>query len=128
MIEDLRICSPAQVGYYAGLIESLFALATFTTVLAWGTFSDRFGRKRALLLGLAGASLSVVGFGFSSTSLVTMIVFRSLGGLLCGNVAVIKSMLGELTDESNQARAFSSLPISELLSWDGSSHRITSDS
>lgn len=36
MIEDLDLTEPQNVGYFAGIIESLFALTTFMTVLAWG--------------------------------------------------------------------------------------------
>lgn len=45
MIEDLHIASdPADVTYYAGIIESLFAFTTFMTVLLWGRLSDRIGK------------------------------------------------------------------------------------
>jgi MFS family permease len=95
MIEDLNITEPSKVPYYSGLIESIFALSTFLSVLPWGRLSDRIGRKPVMILGLCGASVSVIAFGFSQTFWM-MVVFRALGGLLNGNVAVIKSMLGEV--------------------------------
>jgi hypothetical protein len=35
-----------------------------------------------------------------------MIVIRCLSGALCGNVAVVRASLGDLTDESNSTEAF----------------------
>ncbi|GAA5847710.1 hypothetical protein JCM9279_004995 [Rhodotorula babjevae] len=101
---------PRKIGYYAGIIESLFAFTTFTTVLAWGRLSDRIGRKPVLIIGLTGVTLSIVSFGLSK-SFAGLVVSRCMGGALNGNVAVIKSVLGEITDESNQGRAFSFLPL-----------------
>ncbi|KAL8289976.1 hypothetical protein RQP46_002915 [Phenoliferia psychrophenolica] len=111
MLEDLKVTDdPKRIGYYAGIIEGLFALCTFCTVLAWGRLSDRIGRKPVLCIGLMGVALSNILFGIS-TSFPMMVVARCLGGALNGNVAVIKSTLGEITDDSNQGRAFSFLPL-----------------
>ncbi|GAA5893320.1 hypothetical protein JCM8208_004408 [Rhodotorula glutinis] len=101
---------PRKIGYYAGIIESLFAFTTFSTVLAWGRLSDRIGRKPVLIIGLTGVTLSIVSFGLSK-SFTGLVISRCMGGALNGNVAVIKSVLGEITDESNQGRAFSFLPL-----------------
>ncbi|KAG9118716.1 hypothetical protein FRC07_006640 [Ceratobasidium sp. 392] len=40
-----------------------------------------------------------------------MLISRALSGALNGNVAVIKSVLGEITDETNQGTAFAYLPL-----------------
>ena len=43
-LEDLHVTDdPSKIGYYAGAIESIFALTTFMTVLSWGRLSDRIG-------------------------------------------------------------------------------------
>jgi len=71
---------------------------------------SRLGRKPVLLIGLTGVTISIIAFGLSK-SFTALIVSRCIGGALNGNVAVIKGTLGELTDETNQARAFSVLPL-----------------
>ena len=49
-------------------------------------------------------------FGLSRT-FAGLVVSRSLNGALNGNIGVIKSIMGELTDETNVARAFAWQPL-----------------
>ena len=46
-----------------------------------------------------------------STSLIGIMSSRILAGAFSGNLGVLNSMLGELTTSSNQAKAFTTLPI-----------------
>ncbi|KAJ3568782.1 hypothetical protein NP233_g5486 [Leucocoprinus birnbaumii] len=98
-----------KVGYYAGLIESLFFATEALTVLHWGRLSDRIGRKPVILIGLIGICFSMLFFGLSR-SFWTLVVSRCLCGLLNGNVGVMKSVVGELTDSSNRAEGFALIP------------------
>ncbi|KAK9900843.1 MFS general substrate transporter [Cystobasidium minutum MCA 4210] len=113
MLESLGV-EPSKVGYKAGIIEALFTFAQFCTILQWGRLSDRIGRKPVILLGLAGCSVSCFAFGLSR-SFVAMVLTRALAGVLNGNVGVIKASLGELSDHTNEARAFVFLPPSWTL-------------
>jgi MFS family permease len=99
-----------KVGYYAGLIESLFFATQALTILQWSRTSDRIGRKPVLLLGIFGLSLSMLCFGLSRT-LLGLILSRCITGALNGNIGVMKSMMGELTDSTNMAQGFSLMPI-----------------
>ncbi|KAF5359757.1 hypothetical protein D9756_003026 [Leucocoprinus leucothites] len=99
-----------KVGYYAGLIESLFFATEALTVLQWSRLSDYIGRKPVLLTGLIGSSLSMLCFGLSR-SFWTLVISRCLCGLLNGNIGVMKSVMGELTDTSNRAEGFSLMPV-----------------
>ncbi|KAF8886144.1 major facilitator superfamily domain-containing protein [Infundibulicybe gibba] len=99
-----------KVGYYAGLIESLFFLTEAIMVLQWSRLSDRVGRRPVLLFGLVGASLSMLLFGLSRT-FWTLVISRCLCGLLNGNSGIMKSVMGELTNSSNRAQAFSLTPV-----------------
>lgn len=102
--------SPGDVGFYAGIIESLFALSMTLTILFWGSLSDRIGRKPVLLMGLTGVAMSATLFGLSRT-FWWAVVARASAGATNGNVAIVKSVMGEITDETNQARAFGLLPL-----------------
>ncbi|KAF8813404.1 major facilitator superfamily transporter [Phlegmacium glaucopus] len=99
-----------KIGYYAGLIESLFFATEALTVFQWSRTSDRIGRKPVLLIGLAGTFLSMQLFGLSRT-FWTLVISRCLCGLLNGNIGVMKSCMGELTDPTNRAEAFALMPV-----------------
>ncbi|KAF8589035.1 member of major facilitator superfamily multidrug-resistance, DHA1 sub-family [Ramaria rubella] len=103
-----------KVGYYTGIIDSLFYLAEALTILQWGRLSDRIGRRPVLLIGLFGLSLSMFLFGLAHAFWL-VVASRAIGGLLNGNIGVIKSTIGELTDDTNVAQAFAMLPITFAL-------------
>ncbi|EAL22609.1 hypothetical protein CNBB2410 [Cryptococcus deneoformans B-3501A] len=106
MVEELQVTdNPDHVGFYSGLVESVFAFVQFFTVYHWAQLSDCIGRKPVLLLGLTGVAISGSLFGLAS-SFWMMILFRSLNGALNGNVAVVKAAIGDITDESNSTEAF----------------------
>jgi len=100
----------SKVGYYVGIMQSLFFLTQAFTVLHWSRLSDHVGRKPVILIGLLGLSLSMYCFGLSRT-FGGLILSRALNGALNGNIGVIKSMMAELTDSTNIAQAYSYMPI-----------------
>jgi MFS family permease len=99
-----------QVGLYVGLIASAFALAQFATNFGWGLLSDRIGRKPIVLLGTFLTALCFVLFGMCRT-LWQAVFVQALMGSVNGNQGVISTCLGEITDRSNQSRAFTYLPV-----------------
>ncbi|EIN12346.1 MFS general substrate transporter [Punctularia strigosozonata HHB-11173 SS5] len=94
-----------EVGYYVGAIESLFALVQMIFLMPWGWASDRYGRKPVLLVSLLGTVLSTILFGFS-THLWQMFAARAISGLFGGNAVVVRTLFAEMSDSTNQARAF----------------------
>jgi MFS family permease len=101
---------PSQIGLYVGTIASSFALAQFATNFFWGWLSDRIGRKPVVMLGTVLTAACFVAFGFCKT-LWQAVVVQALMGLVNGNQGVISTCLGEITDRSNQSKAFVYLPV-----------------
>ncbi|KAH8984553.1 MFS general substrate transporter [Lactarius hatsudake] len=99
-----------KVGYYAGLLVSLHFAAQAVSVLQWSRLSDNVGRKPVLLCGLLGTVVSSVLFGLSR-SFPALVFSRCFHGMLNGNVSVMKSMMAELTDETNLARGSSLIQV-----------------
>ncbi|KAF2749040.1 MFS general substrate transporter [Sporormia fimetaria CBS 119925] len=99
-----------EVGVYTGVIASAFALAQFGTNYFWGSLSDRIGRKPVILVGTLLTAVSFVAFGFSK-KLWHAILVQAFMGLVNGNQGIVSTCLGEITDRSNQSRAFTYLPV-----------------
>ncbi|KDQ11871.1 hypothetical protein BOTBODRAFT_34961 [Botryobasidium botryosum FD-172 SS1] len=112
LVRDLDITggNPKAVGYYVGLIESIFFLTEAVFVLQWGRLSDRIGRRPVLLMGLLGLALSSSSFGLAKT-FFQLVLARAAAGALNGNIGVIKSVLAEITTSQTQAQAFGCMPI-----------------
>ncbi|TRM65076.1 major facilitator superfamily domain-containing protein [Schizophyllum amplum] len=112
LIRDIGITNgdETKVGHYVGLLQSLFFLTQAMTVLHWSRTSDRVGRKPVILIGLFGLSVSMYLFGLSKT-FTGLVLSRALNGALNGNIGVIKSMMAEMTDETNIAVAYAYMPI-----------------
>ncbi|KAI5988258.1 MFS general substrate transporter [Pisolithus marmoratus] len=99
-----------KIGYYAGVIESLFYVTQALTILSWSRLSDHVGHKPVLLVGLMGLSVSNLCFGLSRM-FWALVASRCIAGALNGNVGVMKSIIGEITDDTNMAQAFALIPI-----------------
>lgn len=110
MIASFPDVTENQVGLYVGLLASAFALAQLATNLIWGYLADHIGRKPVMLLGTSLLCICFAAFGFCSRYWHIILVHVAMG-LLNGNAAVVPTCLGELTDRSNQSRAFTWLPV-----------------
>ncbi|EEQ29829.1 hypothetical protein McanMca71_007516 [Microsporum canis] len=103
----------STISSQTGILQAAFTGAQFVTAVFWGRLADAesIGRKRVLLIGLLGACISTLGFGFSK-SFATAAVFRTLGGMLNSNAGVMRTMISEIVVERKyQSRAFLLLPM-----------------
>ncbi|KAK1980536.1 major facilitator superfamily transporter [Colletotrichum cereale] len=96
----------ADVGFYSGLIESLFSLTQAIFMVYWGKLSDRVGRKPVLVFSLVGVTLATSIFGMAQT-IWQMILFRCLAGVFGGTIVTMRTMIAEHSTSKTQARAFS---------------------
>ncbi|KAL5383505.1 hypothetical protein DPSP01_005901 [Paraphaeosphaeria sporulosa] len=106
MIEKTGGIPKDSVGFYSGLIESLFSLTQMFVMMFWGIAADRFGRKPVLALSLYGVAFCTALFGLSQ-SLWQMVLFRCLAGMFAGTVVTVRAMLTENSTKATQARVFS---------------------
>lgn len=106
MIERNSDLPKADVGFYTGLIESLFSLTQMMVMIFWGRASDRLGRKPVLVFSLIGVAISTGIFGMAR-NLWQMILFRCLAGVFAGTIVTIRTMISEHSTPKTQARSFS---------------------
>lgn len=112
MIRDFQVAPTEQeISKYLGYLASSFAFFQFLFAVQWGKLSNRVGRKPVLLCGLLGTSASLLMFGFS-TNYFMALFSRSLAGALNGNIAVLRTTIGEIcVEKRHQAIGFSTLPL-----------------
>ncbi|CAI5757589.1 unnamed protein product [Candida verbasci] len=112
MIRDFKIAkNPADIATYSGYLSASFALMQCIFCVQWGKATDKYGRKIILMIGLTGTGISMLIFGFSPNFYVAMFA-RCLMGSLNGNIAVLRTCIGEIaTEKRHQAIAFSTLPL-----------------
>jgi len=113
MVSDFMGLAPEdpRVADVVGLFVGLYSICEVFCCVLWGAFADRYGRRPALLIGLAGSAVAPIIFGLGK-SLPVVFVARALDGIFCGNVGVAQTCLGELVDETNEAWAFGMLGLS----------------
>lgn len=80
--------SPGALSRNTGLLAGIYTLALFLFAPLWGRMSDRRGRQRVLLLGLAGFALTLALFALVE-SLALLYVGRFLSGLFASAVAPV---------------------------------------
>ncbi|EIM87736.1 MFS general substrate transporter [Stereum hirsutum FP-91666 SS1] len=99
-----------KTGYYAGIIESVFYIGESLSVVFCARLSDRYARRPILLLGLLGLSISILSFG-SAPSFYLLVISRFFQGCFNGSLGIAKTVLNEITDDGNRARAFRAIPL-----------------
>ncbi|KAI0302844.1 MFS general substrate transporter [Multifurca ochricompacta] len=105
-----------KVGYYTGIIVALHYTLEVTTAIHWNRLSDHIGRRPVVLSCLMGTTISIIVFGLSR-SFWAIVLSRCLHGAVKGNIGTVRSMVAELTDETNVARGFSLTPVTWALGY-----------
>ncbi|OGE54815.1 hypothetical protein PENARI_c005G01570 [Penicillium arizonense] len=106
MVQDNGNVVDSDIGFYSGLIESLFSLTQAIVMIFWGRASDRLGRKPVLVFSLVGVTIATGLFGMART-IPQMILFRCIAGIFAGTIITIRTMVAEHSTPKTQARAFS---------------------
>ena len=88
---------------HVGGLLTVYALASFFTAPLWGAFSDRTGRKKLILIGLIGFSLSFFLFALFMENLPLLYASRVVGGFFSGALyTAVTGFVADMTDEENR--------------------------
>ncbi|KAF8503894.1 major facilitator MFS-1 [Hysterangium stoloniferum] len=101
----------ADVGSWTGILVSTFFLSQFLTSLLWATVADQHGQRAVLFVSLLGSGLTCLAFGTSRT-LNEALAIRLLQGVFAGSMGVARSSVTNITDGSNEGRAYAILGFS----------------
>ena len=91
------------IGTVVAMLVSTFTIAQLVSAPIWGRFSDRFGRRPALLVALGASAIAYVIFGFAN-SLALLFVSRIVQGAGGGTVGVIQAYVADSVEPDQRAR------------------------
>lgn len=96
--------------FTATLIVSCYAACSLVSTPIIGNLSDKYGRKRMLLISQAG---TFAGFIILGTSNALWMVFlgRILDGVTAGNLSIAQAYISDHTTSENRAKAFGIIGI-----------------
>ena len=95
----------ADQAYWYGVVAVAFGMANFLGSPLLGALSDRFGRRPVLLLGFMGLGISFFGIALTDT-LWGLIVVRTLGGVMQGNIAIANAYVADISSPEQRAKRF----------------------
>ncbi|MBE1555158.1 MFS transporter [Sporosarcina limicola] len=98
---------------HVGGLLTIYALASFFTAPLWGSLSDRTGRKKLILIGLVGFSLSFFLFALFIDNLPLLYASRIVGGIFSGALyTAVTGFVADMTDDENRNKYMGLLGMS----------------
>lgn len=91
-------------GFVVGLLVSSFSVAQLLSAPLWGRFSDRYGRRPALMVGLGASAVAYVVFAYAD-SLWLLFLSRIVQGAGGGTVSVIQAYVADATRPEDRAKS-----------------------
>lgn len=86
-----------------GLLLTSFAAMQFLFSPLWGKLSDKLGRKKVLLITMAGSALGLVILGWAP-NLTFLFIGRIFSGIFAANISVATAYVSDVTTEENRAK------------------------
>jgi MFS family permease len=86
------------------VLMSSFTAAQLMSAPLWGRFSDRYGRRPALLVGLTASCIAYVVFAFAN-SIWLLLLSRIVQGAGGGTVGVIQAYVADSVEPDSRAKA-----------------------
>jgi multidrug resistance protein len=90
-------------GLVVGLLVASFAIAQLISAPMWGRFSDRYGRRPALIVGLVASGIAYVIFAYAD-SLWLLFLSRLVQGSGGGTVSVIQAYVADALKPEERAK------------------------
>jgi len=91
-----------------GLMVGIFSLTQFLFTPVWGTLSDKYGRKKVLIISLAGSVVSnllmALVFSGALMSVFLFIFARGFAGAFAGNISAAQAVISDVTPHEERSR------------------------
>jgi multidrug resistance protein len=87
-----------------GLLISSFSLAQLVCAPVWGSISDRYGRRPAILFGLATTAIAYVVFAFAH-SVWLLLLSRVIQGVGGGTIGVVQAYVADVSAPEDRTKS-----------------------
>ena len=87
-----------------GVLIAAFSIAQLASAPLWGRFSDRYGRRPALLAGLLVSAVAYAIFAYAST-LWLLLLSRVIQGFGGGTIGVVQAYVADASDPNDRAKS-----------------------
>jgi len=89
-------------GTQIGFLVVSYSIAQLFFAPIWGRLSDRFGRRRILIIGLVGSAASYLVFAFAG-SIAILLLSRILAGVGGANISVAQAYVADVTSPEERS-------------------------
>jgi DHA1 family tetracycline resistance protein-like MFS transporter len=94
----------SRIGWYGGLLISVYAFMQFIFAPIWGRLSDRVGRKPIIIASLIGDAVFYAVFAFATHSLALQFASRILAGIFSSaSLSVAQAYVADVTPPEDRA-------------------------
>ena len=93
-----------------GVLISAFSVAQLAVAPSWGRFSDRYGRRPAILAGLLLTAVAYVLFAFAG-SIVALLVSRLIQGTGGGTIGVVQAYVADASKPKERTKSLGWLSV-----------------
>jgi DHA1 family tetracycline resistance protein-like MFS transporter len=97
--------SVAESSHMYGTLVGVYALMQWIASPILGAISDRYGRRRVLLVALAGSAIDYVIMGFAP-NLTWLFIGRIISGMTAGSLATCNAYIADVTPPEKRAQGF----------------------
>ncbi len=98
-------------GLVVGILVSSFSIAQLLSAPMWGRFSDRYGRRPALVVGMMASAIAYAIFAYAD-SLWLLFLSRLVQGSGGGTVSVIQAYVADSVEPKDRAKGLGWLSAS----------------
>jgi DHA1 family tetracycline resistance protein-like MFS transporter len=105
LIKDFKGGSVAEGSSSYGWLVGAFAIMQFIASPILGSLSDRFGRRKVILLALTGSAVDYVVMGLAP-NMVWLFIARMISGATAGSLAACNAYIADVTAPGKRAQAY----------------------
>lgn len=111
LVEVMTGGDTAVAAFYVGMFSACWALMQFLASPILGALSDRFGRRRVILISNAGLAVAYV-LSALAPNLLILFISRLLNGIMAASITTANAYIADVTPPERRAQAFGLLGAS----------------